>query len=199
MPLCLDADMAELDSFTLNLLKTRDSQFLTELFETTNPYLFRLLGSQKIFAETAEELIQDTWQVFFKTLDTFEGRSQIKTYLSGILINKLREHRRYYKKTIPEEDSEKIYSQSFTSDGWWMKEPQDPFHLLQSSRLMNQIEDCLAGLSDSQREAFVMKEIHQESTQNICNILDLSVTHLGVLIFRAKEKLRLCLEGQVEV
>ena len=191
--------MLAIDSQQILLLKQRDPQFLKNLFENTNPYLFKLLGSQKVFGEAAEELIQETWRVFFESLDHFEGRSQIRTYISGILINKLREHRRFYQKMTSEEDSEKIYEQSFTSEGWWKKEPADPHQLLQSSELLKFIEECLEGLSDSQREAFVLKEVEQELSHNICNILNITVTHLGVLIFRSKEKLRLCMEGKLEV
>ena len=191
--------MPALDNHEIQLLKNRDPEFLKNLFETINPSLFKLLGSQKVFGESAEELIQDTWQTFFEKLELFEGRSQIRTYVSGILINKLREHRRFYQRVMCEEDSEKIYAQSFTPEGWWKKEPADPQQILQSTELLKMIEECLDGLSEPQREAFVLKEVDQELTQDICNILNVTVTHLGVLIFRAKEKLRLCIEGKIEV
>ncbi len=191
--------MPALDNHEIQLLKNRDPEFLKNIFETINPSLFKLLGSQKVFGETAEELIQETWQTFFEKLELFEGRSQIRTYVSGILINKLREHRRFYRRLMCEDDSEKIYAQRFTAEGWWKKEPADPQQILQSTELLKLIEECLDGLSEPQREAFVLKEVDQELTQDICNILNVTVTHLGVLIFRAKEKLRLCIEGKIEV
>ncbi len=57
--------MPALDNHEIQLLKNRDPEFLKNLFETINPSLFKLLGSQKVFGETAEELIQETWQTFF--------------------------------------------------------------------------------------------------------------------------------------
>lgn len=182
----------------MRLLKKRDAIFLKNLFTEINPYLFKVLASHKIFNEAAEELIQETWRIFFEGLDQFEGRSQIKTFITGILINKLREHRRYYKKMQPEEDNEKIFQQSFTQDGWWINEPVDPQKLFQSTESLKFIEECLDGLSESQKDAFLLKEVDQEKTDDICNILRVSVTHLGVLLFRAKEKLRLCLQGKVQ-
>ncbi|MFZ3230585.1 MAG: sigma-70 family RNA polymerase sigma factor [Pseudobdellovibrio sp.] len=181
----------------LSKLRNKDSEYLRALFEDINPYLFKVLAANKIFTEFAGELIQETWRIFFENLDQFEGRSQIKTYVTGILINKVREHRRFYKKMNSEENSDKIFEQSFTQDGWWINAPKDPHALIQSAETMNFIEECLEGLSDSQKDAFVLKEIDQEITAEICNILNVSVTHLGVLIFRAKEKLRLCLEGKI--
>lgn len=183
----------------MRLLKARDPVFLKQIFTEVNPYLFKVLGANKIFSESAEELIQETWRIFFEGLEQFEGRSQIKTYVTGILINKLREHRRFYKKMNSEEDNEKIFQKSFTDDGWWINDPADPQKLMQSSQTLKFIEECLESLLESQKDAFVLKEIDQENTSEICNILNVTVTHLGVLLFRAKEKLRLCLQGKVEV
>lgn len=42
--------------------------------------------------ELAEDLIQETWIVAIRKLDDFEGRSLLKTWLTGILYNKYREY-----------------------------------------------------------------------------------------------------------
>lgn len=181
----------------LLLLKKRDPDFLKKIFIETNPYLLRMLGSNRIFGEQAEEIIQDSWEVFFRNLDKFEGRSQIKVFLGGILINKLRESRRSRAKYVPEENVEDIFDRSFTADGWWKDEAPDPEKLIQSKEGVSAVEDCLKGLSDSQRDAFMLRELQDEKSESICNILGISVTNLGVLLFRAKEKLRKCLEGKV--
>ena len=52
----------------------------------------------------------------------------------------------------------------------------------------------LEKLPNNQRIAFTLKEIEGESTKDICNILGVSNTNLGVLIYRAKSNLRLALE-----
>jgi DNA-directed RNA polymerase specialized sigma24 family protein len=47
------------------------------------------------FAETeAEDLVQDVFQTFLERLDSFEGRSQLRTWLFGILHRKALERRR---------------------------------------------------------------------------------------------------------
>lgn len=181
----------------LKLLIGRDPRFLDSVFKETNPYLFRILGAQKVFGSEAEELVQMAWETFFAKLEKFEGKSQIKVFIAGILINKLREHRRAQKRIVSEEDAEKIYGQAFTNDGWWNTEPADPARLFESKESRRFIEECLQGLSETQREAFVLREIEGENSENICNILGLNVSHLGVLLFRAKDKLRKCLEGKL--
>ena len=187
-----------LDSDVLNRLKNRDPKFLEEIFLDTNPYLFKLLGSNRFFGDTAKDLVQASWETFFLNLDKFQGNSQVRVFVAGILLNKIREYRRFQKKVVYEEDSEKIYEQAFTVDGWWVHEPLDPQELMQSKEVGSLIEECLEGLSESQREAFLLKEVEGENSEEICNILKVSVTNLGVLIYRAKDKLRKCLEGKIK-
>lgn len=192
----LRQDKHVIDQKTLQHLKERDPVFLESLFKETNPYLFKILGANKIFSEQAQDIVQASWETFFKNLDQFRGQSQIKVFIAGILLNKVREHRRALKKVVYEEDSEKVYSQSFSTDGWWMTGPSDPQKLIESKESIRFIDECLEGLSELQREAFLLKVVEHEKTEEICNILKINVSHIGVLLFRAKDKLRQCLEGK---
>ena len=182
---------------TVQKVLSRDPVFLTNLFEDLNPRLIRYLATQKIFEESAEELIHECWETFFEKIEKFEGRSALTSFIFGILINKIREYRRRAKRTDYEDDAEKIYAKSFTKDGWWAQEPQDPQALLESKCLGDEIRDCLSGLTEAQRHAFLLIESEGESCESACNILQISVTNLRVLIFRAKNKLRSCLQGIV--
>jgi RNA polymerase sigma-70 factor (ECF subfamily) len=189
--------MKKVQERELLLLRSREPDFLKKIFVEINPYLLRMLGANRIFGEQAEEIIQDSWEVFFRSLDKFEGRSQIKVFLGGILLNKLRESRRSRAKYVPEENVEDIFSRSFTPEGWWKEETPDPERVIQSKEGVSAVEDCLEGLTETQRDAFVLRELNDEKSESICNILGVSVSNLGVLLFRAKEKLRKCLEGKV--
>jgi RNA polymerase sigma-70 factor, ECF subfamily len=185
-----------LDESTLKELRSRDPQTLEELFKTHNPFLMRMLAAKGLRGERAEDAVFETWKTFFESLESFEGRSQIKTYLCGILINKMRESRRSDSRFVYDEDGQKSVDRAFSPDGWWNQAPADPSQLLEQKQTGLGIEECLEGLSPKQKEAFLLREVAEEDSNEICKILDVSITNLGVLIFRAKEKLRLCLEGQ---
>lgn len=180
-------------------LKTRDPAFLKQLFIEINPRLLRMMAGKNISDDLAEEILHECWDTFFAQLEKFEGRSKISTFMFGILINKIRENRRRLNKLDFEEDSEKIFQSSFTQDGWWVKSPEDPYQIMANQQLGTAIQDCLKGLTDPQRTAFLLIESEGESAQNVCNILGLTVSHLRVLIYRAKDKLRACLEGQFNI
>ena len=187
------------DAQTLDLLKNRDGAFLEKLFREVNPYLTRVCLSNGLFADDVNELIHQTWEKFFSNLEKFEGRSQIRTFICGILFNKIREHRRLQKRFAPEEDVQKIMDESFTEEGWWKLPPTDPQKLVELRQTSEFIRECMDGLSEQQMRAFVMKEVEEESSDDVCNVLGITGSHLRVLLFRAKDKLRKCLEGKVSI
>lgn len=191
--------MFQLDETTLKSLRARDPELLSELFRTLTPYLLKMAGTRRIFDEHAEDLVCQTWATFFEKIESFEGRSEIRTFLAGILVNKIREARRFSVRTVPEEDTEKLLNQGFSPEGWWKRPPADPSQLLGRKQNGAAILDCLGELSPNQKEAFILKEVDGEESASICNILGVSVTNLGVLLFRAKEKLRQCLEGKIHL
>ena len=44
--------------------------------------------------------------------------------------------------------------------------------------------------------AFILREVEGLSTQEMCKILEVTRTNLGVLLYRARNRLRECLEAQ---
>ncbi len=174
----------------------RDEPAIRQTLEEINPYLIKILASNRVKPESIEELLQATWETFFKNIDKFEGRSRLKVFVAGIALNKLREFRRTEARFAPEEDMDKILSDAFTDDGWWKVKPVLPDQILSSKNIGLYIEECLKGLSENQRYVFVMREVEDEPTDNICQTLGVSISNFGVLLFRAKEKLRYCLEGR---
>ena len=176
-----------------------DPTLLRPLFEEINPYLLKILSSRGFINENAEEIIQDTWEIYFRNPSRFEGRSELRVFLAGIVINKTREFRRRERRYVLEESNESVVNRAFTPEGWWRVEPQDPQWIFQSKEILRYLQGCMEDLTPQQQEVFFLREVQQEETANICKILRISSTHAGLILFRAKEKLRACLEGQVHL
>jgi RNA polymerase sigma-70 factor (ECF subfamily) len=127
-------------------------------------------------------------------IERFEGRSKIKTFLFGILFNKCAERRRKSNREQASEDIEKIFEARFGAWGIWNCVPKGPEDQALNDELRRWLESCARNLSTEQRAAFQLKVVDGQSTAEICKILGVSDTHLGVLLFRARNKLRECLE-----
>ena len=67
---------------------------------------------------------------------------------------------------------------------------------LLSKEIGELIRGCMDGLPVNQREAFVLHEVEGLETSQICKILAVSVTNFGVLMHRARARLRECLEAK---
>lgn len=144
--------------------------------------------------QNADDLVQNVWVTFFEKLPDFKGNSQLKTFLFGILINKSRELRREKIKFEQNDPIDSVMESRFNANGFWLKPPEEPSKIMEVAQSMEQIYDCIEKLPLTQRAAFCMWEIDENETNEICKILDVSVTNLGVILFRAKNKLRECIE-----
>lgn len=179
----------------LDLLRARNTEAITRLVNEYSEALFFGAIKQGLGEDQAEEVVQDTWSTFFKNVENFQGRSHIRTYLFGIMYNKTKEIWRSNKKYTLEQDEnlEKL----FTEDGNYLKAPQNPEIWSQSQEFTRILQEELDKLPEKQRMAFYLKEIQGEKTEDICNILDITHTNLGVLLYRAKNALRIRLEKRL--
>ena len=53
---------------------------------------------------------------------------------------------------------------------------------------------CLGELPKRQSEAFILREMDELSTEEICKELDITATNSWVILYRARMLLRQCLE-----
>lgn len=184
-------------SVFLEILKKREPEAIRKLVEAYHLILFKAAIGQLKDAVLAEDVVQDTWSTFFADIERFEGRSHIRTYLFGIMYNKVREKRRDVAKYILTEEPDPVLDFQFSQEGYWKKAPMDPEEFTSGLQNRQVLELCLETLGEKQRQAFYLKEVLGEATSDICKILDLTVTNLGVLIYRAKNHLRICLESKI--
>lgn len=160
----------------------------------------------------AEEIVQETWLVALERIAEFEGRSSLKTWLCGILINQARNRRRRDQKTVPESalagdvalgDEPAVPPDRFSPpghrwDGHWCAPPtawpQTPETAVLSAETRRLLEGFIATLPEPQRQVLVLRDVEGLSSEEVCNALSLSDTHQRVLLHRARSRLRGLLE-----
>lgn len=180
----------------INKLKIQDAEAISEVVKAYTEDLLKASKSLGFSYPMDEELVQNVWVTFFDIVENFQGRSQIKTFLFGIMYNKASELRRENAKFEKHDPIENIMEHKFDSHGSWIERPIDPERFYNTTQMLELIQKCIDALPITQRMAFCLKEIDDHKSSEICNILELSVTNLGVVLFRAKNKLRECIEGK---
>ncbi len=180
----------------LQNLRAHDAATLRDIIDTyTDPLLGAAWGLGWVGPD-AEDLVQDTFVTFLQNPGQFEGRSTLKTYLTGILYHKSMEKRRENARETPTDPVDDVFERRFGLGGLWRTFPRGPEDEALAKDIMELVERCAESLSDAQRMAFYLREVDHSTTESACNILGVSATHLGVLIFRARNKIRECVERQ---
>lgn len=188
--------MTFINSDLLSKLKNRDPETVEQTVKTHTSQIYKAclgLGFNEI---EADDVTQSVWLTFFDILPKFQGQSSVRTFLFGILYNKASEFRKQNKKSVATEDIEQILDNHFDERGHWIlsHSPVSPDRFLESCQTISIISKCIEKLPINQKMAFILKEIEDEITEDICKILELTVTNLGVLIFRARNQLRECID-----
>jgi RNA polymerase sigma-70 factor (ECF subfamily) len=177
-------------------LRQRDPATLTAAVQEHTRPLYRTARSMGFSEAESEDLVQDVFTVFLATLDRFEGRSQVRTWLFGILHNRMRELRRALQREESYDPVDAEFDALFTAYGHWISPLEDLERTLESRDIGRTLDDCLGALPLQQREVFLLREVEGLDSKDICNNLQISNTHLGVLIHRARHRLRECMKGK---
>jgi RNA polymerase sigma-70 factor (ECF subfamily) len=165
------------------------------------PYLLKFANLQLRDPHLAEDVVSETVVAALMKPDAFQGRSQLKTYLVGILkfkiLNQFRTQRHLVEQTDPEDHADWVEDLMFKEDGHFVKPPEhwsDPFGQLQTRQFFEVLELCLSQMPRQMARIFMMREWLELSTDQISTELALSTSNLHVSLHRARLRLRECLE-----
>jgi RNA polymerase sigma-70 factor, ECF subfamily len=145
----------------------------------------------------ADDIVQDAWVSIHKNISNFEQRSSLKTWIITIVSNeaKARLRRESRKVSLEELDGETpgsyLDGTNFKPDGHWQSATptwscESPEELLEETQLQSCINKTLNLLPPAQKVAFMLRDIEQQSFEEICNVLQVSAANVRVLVHRAR-------------
>lgn len=152
--------------------------------------------------EHAEDIVQNTFLTALKAKDSFAGLSSEKTWLFGILKNKIMEHYREKKKNqkygLSLEDNHDPCESDFDGKGHWQSFSfhwgTDPEKAVVDKELLQIFWGCMNTLSPKFRELYVLREIEGCDSETICSESDITPNNLWVILHRARNLLKKCME-----
>ena len=160
------------------------------------PPLLRAARAAGLSSDDAQDVVQESLLVFVRKAEEYDGRAAVLTWLFGILYRTIQKRRRAFASEESMEDVDAVLESRFDREGRWTRPPRSPEEYTAHSQAMRWLEGCMVGLPDRRRLAFVLREVQQLGTEEICNILEVSPNNLGVLLFRARNALRECMESK---
>jgi RNA polymerase sigma-70 factor (TIGR02943 family) len=183
--------------------------------EQHRTYLLRFARLQLRNDAWAEDAVSETLLAALAKPHTFENKSQLKTWLVGILKHKvidvLRVQTREASISFDDESdgggggSDELDALMFKPDGHYVTSPMNwdsanpslgdhPERNLSAQQFFTVLEACTEKLPAAQGRIFLMREWLELSVDEICKELDVTSMNLYVQLHRARLRLRECLE-----
>jgi RNA polymerase sigma-70 factor, ECF subfamily len=178
------------------------STFSAEL-ERQRSYLLRVAVLQLRDRDVAEDVVQETLLAALTGRDGFTGKSTVKTWLTGILKHKIvdairrKQRDPVLESALPDEMDLEDFDGFFKDNGGWQSPPADwgnPEEMLGRQQFFDVMQLCLDKLPPNTGRVFVMREVMELETEEICKELRITANNLWVILYRARMALRHCLE-----
>ncbi|WP_171430051.1 RNA polymerase factor sigma-70 [Acinetobacter lactucae] len=177
--------------------------FLQDLRQQMIKFAFLQLSS----LPQAEDVVQEALTSAFQNLDSFKGRAAFKTWVFAILKNKIIDVVRQKSRLVAmselfkDEENELSIDALFDASGHWHKYEapqawQSPEEMMEQADFWIIFEACLDHLPAKYAQVFMMREVIELSSNEICSKLELSISNFNVLMYRSRTRLRECLENK---
>jgi len=176
------------------------NQVLTNWVNQFTEDLYKWAYRKTSSAETANDLVQDTFLAAAEKIDTFKGDSSAKTWLFSILNHKIID---FYRKKVKQPSGfvSDDFAAFFDHDGDWLNKSkphewqQEDENLLDDENFRKVLKKCLDALPDNWNTCVKLKYLSEKNGDEICQELGITATNFWQIVHRAKLQLRNCVEN----
>jgi RNA polymerase sigma-70 factor (ECF subfamily) len=153
--------------------------------------------------EVAEDLVQETLLSAIRSRENFAGQSSERSWLFGILKHKISDYFRTLGRETSFTDLESFadeFSEKFVPEGYWVhvKGPKEwkpeADEVMHRTEFWQTMRTCLDKLPERIANVFMLREMEDVESKEICSMLSISESNLWVMLHRARMALRECLE-----
>jgi RNA polymerase sigma-70 factor, ECF subfamily len=195
----------------LRSLRDGDEKAFAMLVDEHGAAMLRVAQLYVRSRAVAEEVVQEAWLGVLRGIERFEGRSSLRTWLFRIVANLAKTRAVREVRSVPfsalataetEEQGPSVPPERFRGpdDRWsghWATPPEDwgrPEQELLSAETREVIARAIDTLPESQRQVITLRDVEGWTSEEVCNVLELSETNQRVLLHRARTKVRHALD-----
>ncbi len=199
----------------LRRLRAGDEEAFRELVGRHDRVMRRLARSFVATTAVADEVVQETWLAVIRGLPGFEGRSSLRTWIFGILVNRAKSRGERERRSTPFSslagseqgdgptvDPERFLQGEHPAAGYWTRVPNRFFELPEERLLAEEttgvVAEAIAGLPARQRQVISLRDVEGWDADEVCESLGLTAGNQRVLLHRARAAVRARLEEYFE-
>jgi RNA polymerase sigma-70 factor (ECF subfamily) len=187
----------EHDAALVDRLREGDEEAFVTLVGRYHEPMVRLARSMVSSQAVAEEAVQDTWLGVVRGIESFEGRSSIKTWLFRILVNRARTAGAREERSVPMEAAHAVDTANFDADGQWADPLERWRHDLEAVDWAPILRSALERLPARQRTVVVLRDVEGLSSDEVCSVLDISAGNQRILLHRGRSRMRALLDPEM--
>jgi RNA polymerase sigma-70 factor (ECF subfamily) len=186
------------DAELARLCAARDPAALRHVVTANNQRLFRAAWSILKDRSEAEDAVQAAYLAGFASIGQFAGRSTISTWLTRIVINEALGRLRAARRRQIRLEAEGVamldrYRETLARGS----DAPAPDAVVAREQLRKLIEQAVAGLPDSFRTVFVLRDVEGLSIEQTAEALGINPATVKTRLLRARRKLQESLAGDV--
>lgn len=157
------------------------------IFDTYAPFVWRVLRRLGVREAELADVSQETFLVLHRRLDTFEGRSSLKTFVYGVAVRVAADHRK--KAWVRRE-------RAMASDDLPEAAPGDSptsvsaERALVAKQALLQLDKILAEMDEDRRVVFVLYELEELSLAEIVEVTGAPLSTVHARLTAARETVR---------
>jgi RNA polymerase sigma-70 factor (ECF subfamily) len=195
----------------LTELRNGDEDAFRVLVRRHTPSMTRVAMAFVSRRVVADEVVQETWLNVVRSLDAFQARSSLRTWIYAILSNCARRRAEQEQRLVPLSElaaSEAsgnelgVSRDRFFDSGRWagmwstaVTRWEDlPENRVVSSELRVTLLEAIDTLPRMQRAVITLRDIEGWSTEEVCNFLGLADGNQRILLHRARASVRRAIE-----
>ena len=194
-PTPLANDAGEIDFVLMERIGGGDHAAFRDLVERHQHAVIGTVAKMLGNASESEDIAQQVFLRIWKNAKRYRPDAKFTTYLFTITRNLVfnETRRKSRKKEVSSDEREENSNLLIEAS----PDRQPDSELLQAE-LQRAVDDAIASLPEAQRMAVVLRRYEQLSYEEIAGVLNLSVSAVKSLLFRARTSLREALAGYLE-
>lgn len=176
----------------------RDPDAVRHVLGMNNQRLFRAAWSMLRDRGDAEEAVQAAYVSAFASMDRFEGRSSLSTWLTRIVINEAAGRLRAEGRRRAQLEAQGVpVMEAYREKLMAGSEAPAPDAAMAREQLRKLLERSIAGLPDIFRTVFVLREVEGLSVEETAEALSIPVATVKTRLLRARKRLQQALAPDV--
>jgi RNA polymerase sigma-70 factor, ECF subfamily len=196
-------------------LRKGDEEAFCALVRRHTPSMTRVAMAFVSRRAVADEVVQETWLNVVRSLDAFEARSSLRTWIYTILGNCARRRAEQEQRLVPlseiavaeaSGDELGVSRDRFFESGRWagmwstaVSRWEDlPENRIVSRELRTTLLEAIDALPRMQRAVITLRDIEGWSPKEVCEYLDLANGNQRILLHRARAAARSAIERYLE-